>query len=122
MPVVLVGHCTPDAFMLKSMVERTLPGEDVHVVNDDGSLAAHHGDGVVWLVNRVLDGAFDAGQSGLDLIESRLQSLPAARVLLVSDLEEHQATAEGLGARPGFGKKGLYDERSAARLREAANS
>ncbi|MCH2132273.1 MAG: hypothetical protein MK116_00850 [Phycisphaerales bacterium] len=122
MSVVLVGHCTPDAFMLKSMVERTLPESPVHVANDDTALSDHDEEGVVWLVNRVLDGAFAVGSSGLDLIESRLKALPGARVVLISDLEEHQQTAEQLGARAGFGKKGLYDAQSADRLREAATS
>ena len=122
MHVVLVGHCTPDAFMLKSMVERALPGTEVHTINDDETLADYQGDDSVWLVNRMLDGAFAVGQSGMGLIESRLQSLPEAKVLLISDLDEHQATAEELGARPGFGKKGLYDEASVGRLREAATS
>ena len=120
MHVVLVGHCTPDAYMLKSMVERVLPGTEVHSINDDDALADHHGDEAIWLVNRVLDGAFSVGQSGMDLIESRVNSIPAAKVMLISDLEEHQGTAEDLGARPGFGKKGLYDDSSATRLREVA--
>ena len=122
MHVVLVVHCTPDAFMLKSMVERVLPGTEVHSINDDGALSDHHGEEVVWLVNRVLDGAFSVGESGLELIQSRVNAIPGAKVMLISDLDEHQATAEDLGARPGFGKKGLYEEGSASRLRDAAGS
>lgn len=121
MDVVLVGHCSPDAFMLKSMVERVLPGANLHVVNDQKSLEDHRGEDVVWLVNRILDGGFDAGESGLELIRSRVESVPGARVVLISDLAPHQETAESIGARPGFGKKGLYDKESAARLHEAAN-
>ena len=121
MRIVLVGHCGPDNHMLKAMAERVLDGAEVHVANDDAALAEHQGEQVTWLVNRVLDGAFSTGQSGLDLIKSRLDQVPDARVLLISDLEEHQAAAERQGARPGFGKKGLYDERSATRLREAAD-
>ncbi len=120
MNVVLVGHCTPDAFMLKSMVDRVLPGSEIHVSNDDDSLSAHGADDSIWLVNRILDGAFSVGQSGLELIQSRIEAQPGARVALISDLEEHQRTAESLGAKPGFGKKGLYDEVSAERLRTLA--
>ena len=120
MRIVLVGHCGPDNYMLKSMVERVLDDAEVHVANDDAALADHQGEQDTWLVNRVLDGTFSAGQSGLDLIKSRVEQLPGARVLLISDLEEHQATAESHGARPGFGKKGLYEELSANRLRDAA--
>ncbi len=120
MNVVLVGHCSPDAFMLKSMVERVLPGSNLYVVNDQKSLQEHEDKEAVWLVNRILDGSFDAGESGLDLIRSRVESVPGGRVLLISDLAPHQETAESIGARPGFGKKGLYDKESAARLQEAA--
>ena len=120
MNVVLVGHCTPDAFMLKGMVDRVLPGAAVHSINDDESLSDHYGEESVWLVNRILDGAFAVGQSGMDLIESRFKGLPGAKVLLISDIEEHQANAEKLGAHPGFGKKGLYDETAADRLRQVA--
>ena len=120
MHVVLVGHCSPDAFMLKSMVGRVLPEATLHTVNDQASLDAVREDGAVWLVNRILDGLFDAGESGLDLIEARVKSVPGARVLLISDLAPHQETAESLGARPGFGKKGLYESESAHRLQSAA--
>ena len=120
MKVLLVGHCSPDAFMLKSMVERVLPGSEIHTVNDQQSLDDHRGEDVLWLVNRILDGGFDVGESGLDLIQSRMDSLPDARVLLISDLAPHQETAESIGARPGFGKKGLYDKESESRLHDAA--
>mgnify|MGYP003330132638 CR=1 FL=1 len=119
MDVVLVGHCTPDAFMLKSMVERVLPDSTVHVVNDDESLANHLDENVTWLVNRVLDGVFTVGQAGMELIESRVNAVPDAKILLISDLAEHQEAAERMGARPGFGKKGLYDDEAATRLHNA---
>ncbi|MEE2906194.1 MAG: hypothetical protein VX527_00030 [Planctomycetota bacterium] len=122
MNIVLVGHCTPDAFMLKAMVGRVLDDADVHVVNDDASLEGYQDEDATWLVNRILDGAFSVGQSGMELIESRIQALPGAKVLLISDLEEHQATAQKMGARPGFGKKGLYEDLSANRLRDAVGS
>ena len=121
MKVVLVGHCSPDAFMLKSMVERVLPGTELHSINDQASLQDHHGEDAVWLVNRILDGRFDAGESGMDLIQSRVDALPGTRVILISDLSPHQETAESIGARPGFGKKGLYDKESEARLQDAAH-
>ena len=117
MHVVLVGHCSPDAFMLKAMVDRILPGTEVHTINDDEALSNHQAQDSIWLVNRILDGGFSVGESGMELIQKRVQMQPDARVILISDLEEHQHTAELLGAHPGFGKKGLYDESSADRLR-----
>ena len=122
MNVVLVGHCSPDAFMLKSMVDRVLPGTEVHVINDDDSLSGHQAEDSIWLVNRILDGAFSVGESGLDLIRDRIDAHPGARIVLISDLEQHQQTAESLGASPGFGKKGLYEDESAERLRKLAGS
>ncbi len=120
MRVVLVGHCSPDTFMLKSMVDRILPDAELHAVNDQQSLDDLHGKDDLWLVNRILDGTFDVGESGLDLMQSRLDSLSAAKVVLISDLADHQQTAESMGAHPGFGKKGLYDKESATRLQDAA--
>lgn len=122
MNIVLVGHCTPDAFMLKAMVGRIFEDAEVHVVNDDDSLEGYQDEDTTWLVNRVLDGNFSVGQSGMDLIESRIQAVPGAKVLLISDLAEHQASAENMGAKPGFGKKGLYEDLSANRLRDAVGS
>jgi hypothetical protein len=117
--IVLVGHCGPDMFMLKTAVSRAVPNAAVETVNDRAALDAYLGDHSVFLINRVLDGAFES-DSGIDLI-SRLSIQDGAPVcVLVSNYPEAQEEAVANGARPGFGKSQLYDERTAEILREAA--
>ncbi len=67
--VILVGHCMPDKFMLRSAVKRLVPGSDIVTVNDAKKLAKHASSQSVLLVNRVLDGRFDT-RSGIELIET----------------------------------------------------
>ncbi len=118
--VLLVGHCRPDAYLLKHAVERALPSATVQWVNDDASLATAAEAAHVVLVNRVLDGSFEAS-NGHDIIRTLVSSTPRRlSVLLVSNLADAQAQAEALGAHPGIGKADANSEQSHARLREAA--
>ena len=39
--VILVGHCMPDKFMLRSAVKRVVPGVEIVTVNDAEKLANH---------------------------------------------------------------------------------
>jgi hypothetical protein len=116
--IVLVGHCGPHEFMLKAAIERVAPGSEIVAVRDDRALAAHVEPGAVLLVNRVLDGRFDT-TSGIDLIRAMSNHAAAPVSLLVSNFEDAQAQAIDAGARPGFGKRDLYGEATAERLREA---
>ena len=43
--VMLVGHCGPDAIMLKTVAQRALPGSSVELVNDQEALDALTGSG-----------------------------------------------------------------------------
>ncbi len=119
--VVLVGHCGPDQFMLRSTVERALPGVRVEAVNKARALESHLHEGAILLINRVLDGRFGM-RGGIELIEHIRQSgngqSPA--MLLISDLADAQQEAQQAGALPGFGKRELYDEQTIERLRAAA--
>ncbi len=116
--VLLVGHCGPDSWMLKSMIARTLPDHRVELVNDEESLNRAIADGAsLLLVNRVLDGRF-AQESGIDLIRSRAAA-GGPPMLLISNYEDAQAEAEAAGARPGFGKAALNRPEAADRLRAA---
>lgn len=117
--VVLVGHCGPDSWMLKSVVGRALPGAEVAMVNAAASAQAHAEKSDLLLVNRRLNGDFDTG-SGLDLIRVLL-ALPRRRaaIMLVSDRAEAQAQAEALGAAPGFGKAKAGAPEAAQRMRAA---
>ncbi|MCH2149250.1 MAG: hypothetical protein MK095_07430 [Phycisphaerales bacterium] len=118
--VMLVGHCGPDAIMLKTMVQRALPDANVELINDHDALDASLANDVVLLVNRELDGAFHTGSGGIDLIRHLNESATKAPMLLVSNFQEAQAEAEAAGAMPGFGKSDLYHEDTTQRLRDAA--
>lgn len=117
--IALIGHCGPDSWMLKGVVQRAFPLADVAMVNDDANLQAHAEHANLLLVNRQLDGDFDTG-SGLDLIRV-LMGLPNRRavVMLVSNYAEAQAQAEALGAAPGFGKSKAGTPESTQRMRAA---
>lgn len=119
--VKLVGHCGPDAIMLKTVVQRALPEASVELVNDQAALDAALAGDVVLLVNRELDGAFHAGTGGIDLIRQLAQSDSPPPMLLVSNFEEAQSEAQAAGAMPGFGKSNLYHEDTTQRLKNAVS-
>ena len=81
--VLLVGHCGPDAFMLKSTVERSLEEVAVHMVNDGGLLQERLQESAMLLVNRELDGDFGT-RSGVELIRRLAGQGDAPPMLLVS--------------------------------------
>ena len=113
---ILVGHCVPDQFMLRSAVQRLVPDAAVEIVNDHSSLEPHLHPEAVLLVNRVLDGRFHASD-GIDLIDALNGNGP--RTLLISNLADAQTRAEAAGAMPGFGKSDLYEDATAEKLRAA---
>ena len=119
--VILVGHCMPDKFMLKSAVRRLVPGADIVTVNDAGKLAEHASAQSVLLVNRVLDGQFDTS-SGIELIETLAAADDPPVAILISNHEDAQAQAVAAGARPGFGKSDLYAGTTAEILRDAVGT
>src|SRR5258705_4562967 len=90
--VVLVGHCRPDAFMLKTVIQRAAPDAVVEMVNDDAGVAAARAD--LLLVNRALDGEFKA-ETGADLLKHLAASgKPAPPMMLVSKFEQVQVQTE----------------------------
>jgi hypothetical protein len=118
--IVLVGHCGPDASMLRTAVTRAIPGAAIILANDSTSLAPWLTSAHLLLVNRVLDGEFDNTTSGIELIRRIGRQPEAPPVMLISNLPEAQAEAVDAGARPGFGKQSLYADSTAAMLRDAA--
>ena len=118
---MLVGHCGPDAIMLKTVVQRALPDANVELINDHDALDASLAGDVVLLVNRELDGDFRTGTGGIDLIRHLTESAITAPMLLVSNFEDAQAQAEAAGAMPGFGKSDLYHDDTTQRLKDAAS-
>lgn len=117
--VVLVGHCGPDSWMLKSAVGRALPGASVTFSNTDASTKAAAESADLLLVNRVLDGEFE-DDSGIALIAAlRDAKGRKAEMMLVSNFADAQSQAEAAGAVPGFGKSNAGTIQTADRLRAA---
>lgn len=116
--VLLVGHCTPDAYALRTAIGGRVDGLAIEMVGDQASLDAKLDGAALLLVNRVLDGDFDVA-GGIDLIKA-VRALPKSPpAILISDLPDAQAAAEQAGALPGFGKRAMYDAESHRRVRSA---
>ena len=114
--VVLVGHCVPDSFMLKGVIEREVPGAEVVRANSDAELKKHAAGAALLVINRELDGDFADG-TGFSVVRAFATS--GHKTMLISNFPEALAEAERLGAMPGFGKKTAGAEESAKRLRAA---
>jgi hypothetical protein len=122
--VVLVGHCGFDSGMLGEFAKRLVPGAEVLRINSQSSLddaCAGAGDALL-LVNRVLDGRFAVGGSGVALIQSLAEQPDPPAMMLVSNYEDAQSQAVAAGALPGFGKSQLADPSLAERLTESLAS
>ncbi|MEM9347483.1 MAG: hypothetical protein AAGB26_12775 [Planctomycetota bacterium] len=117
--IALVGHCGFDSGSLSRFAEDVAPGAEVVRVNDQQSLDRVADSMTLLLVNRVLDGRFDAGRSGIDLIEAIAGHDNAGPTMLISNYEDAQAQAESAGALPGFGKSEIGDLATRQRVSEA---
>jgi hypothetical protein len=117
--VVLVGHCGPDSYALRSAVARFVPGAEVVFAHHARALDEELSRADLLLINRTLDGDYDDA-GGIELIH-RLRARGAAkpRLMLVSNYSEAQAQAEMAGAAPGFGKREMNAESTRERLRAA---
>ena len=104
--VILVGHCVPDTFMLRSLVMRTLPHIELTNVNDLAALDAQADAQSLLLVNRELDGSFPTA-SGIELIQQFSAKDNAPTMLLISNYDDAQEAARKAGAVEGFGKSEL---------------
>lgn len=112
--VLLVGHCGPDAYMLRSAVRSIAPEAEIHMIDDESRLPDLLGSADLVLVNRVLDGRF-ASDDGVGLIASLSSDAPA-RFMLVSNYPDAQSRAEAAGALPGFGKSDMRSEQTRSRI------
>jgi hypothetical protein len=117
--IVLVGHCGPDSYAIKSAVSRMAPGAAVILTMDESALQRELPAADLLLINRVLDGDY-ALAMGVDLVRA-VSSMEGRRpaTMLISNYPEAQAEAAAAGALPGFGKRDLYSEQSAGRVRSA---
>lgn len=94
------------------------PGAVVESVADEESAfrAALASD--LLVINRLLDGEFEA-PGGVELIRQLGLRGVAARLMLVSNFRDAQDEAEAAGAVPGFGKRDLYAETTRRRVRDS---
>jgi hypothetical protein len=93
-----IGHCVPDAAMIRSAVRRVHPTASFVEVSDESGVTALRGTGAIRLVNRVLDGDFEA-EDGIAIIRRELAADPR-----------------------GFGKSQLHAPETAEILRAIASS
>ncbi len=105
--MVLVGHCFPDAAMLRSAIRAAAPDARFESVNDRSRLAAQLAGADLLVINRALDGDFGVAD-GVELIRERSAVEPGPPMVLVSNYPEAQSAAQAAGALPGFGKAALY--------------
>lgn len=119
--VLLVGHCGPDAFFMRSTVGRFVPGAEVRMVNDQSALDVALPDADLLLVNRVLDGKFDAS-GGIDMIGQLSIGSTPPPMMLVSNYADAQEQAEAAGALPGFGKSELGKPQTRERIESAVRA
>jgi hypothetical protein len=114
--IVLVGHCVPDSFMLKGVIERAITGAAVVRANTDAELERESAGAALLVVNRVLDGEF-ADTAGLSVVKAAVAR--GGRAMLISNFPESRAAAAAAGGLPSFGKRDLGAEETVRRLRAA---
>lgn len=117
--VALVGHCGFDSGSLSRLAGQIAPQAEVVRVNDQQTLDTISGPGTLLLVNRVLDGRFDAGGSGVDLIRTYASDEAGSAAMLVSNYADAQEQAVEAGAMPGFGKSQIGDAATIERLKDS---
>ena len=114
--VLDVGNCVPDHAAIRSLLERTFGAEVVQTHGPEDTLAElQAGAFDLVLVNRKLDQDYS---DGLDIIKAIKADAALARtpVMLITNYEDHQATAVDVGAVPGFGKLSLSSPQTLERL------
>jgi len=117
--VVLVGHCGVDGMMLEESVRRALgAGVTLARANTSDQLQRYVSSDSLMLVNRLLDGRFDAGD-GIELIQNLSGQADPPTAMLVSNYLDAQEQAMAAGAQRGFGKSDLDDPATLALLRQA---
>jgi len=116
--ILLVGHCFPDAMMLKSAIKRAIRGVRFEKAHSVAEFEQHLPGAALAVVNRVLDGRFTS-DDGIGLIRQYAANGSGTPLMLVSNFPESQAEAEAAGAVAGFGKSDIYAAQTGERLRAA---
>ena len=115
--ILLVGHCIPDAYAIRSAVTSMIRGSTVEFARDQAETLEKLPDSDLLLINRPLDGEFDA-DDGVALIRT-LAPAAKPRLMLISNHADAQSAAQAAGALPGFGKHDLYSDETKRRLQAA---
>ncbi len=115
--ILLVGHCGADEAMLSHALHKIAPASQVVSIANHADAEAAGAD-TLLLINRVLDGRFDA-TSGVELIRHLAGRPDAPTMMLVSNYEDAQREAVEAGAALGFGKARIHETATAQMLREA---
>ena len=114
--VILVGHCLPDRYLLSRAVRTAAEHAAIDHANTDDALEKALDKGpALLLVNRVLDGRFEA-PDGLALITAYAGR---GACMLISNFPEAQEAAQAAGALPGFGKREVGHDATRALQRDA---
>jgi two-component system, chemotaxis family, chemotaxis protein CheY len=116
--VVLVGHCGPDSWALKSAVSAAVAGAKVEMVHDQAALEHILGSADLLLINRVLESGFSQ-ENGIELVRELASRPGSPRTMLISNFSEAQVEAVAAGALPGFGKSAMYAAESKMRMQAA---
>lgn len=117
--IALVGHCGFDSGSLSRFAQDIAPNAEVVRINDQKSLDKIADTNTLLLINRVLDGRFTVGGSGIELIETIAKQDDASPTMLISNFEASQQEAESAGALPGFGKSQVGDPATKQRIADA---
>ena len=120
--IALVGHCGFDSGSLKRFAQVVAPQAEVTRVNDQRALDDVAGPDTLLLINRVLDGAFRVGGSGVDLIRDTAQADEPPAMMLISNYEDAQQEAIDAGALRGFGKSHIADTNTTERVADTIAS
>jgi len=120
--LALIGHCGFDSGSLAQFAQDIAPEAEVVRINDQAGLDKVADDQTLLLINRVLDGRFDIGGSGIELIQSLAKREDAPPMMLISNYEDAQQEAEAAGALPGFGKSQIADQATRQRVAEAISA
>lgn len=120
--IALVGHCGFDAGPLSRFAKEVAPHARVVCVNEQAELDDLMGSNTLLLVNRVLDGRFDVGSSGIELIREVAAQADWIPAMLISNYEDAQQQAQEAGALPGFGKSQIANAAVRQRITDAIKS
>lgn len=115
--ILVVGHCLPDTFMLKSKMQQLFPDVNVDSCNSHADLKNKINSSTLLLVNRVLDGAF-TNDAGIALIADLAKADEAPKQMLISNFEESQEEAIVQGAIMGFGKAEMGSSETEDKLKK----